>query len=119
MMIAIEAQRHGESARIIVSDTGSGIPAEALTRVWERFFRAEPSRERRGEAGGVGLGLAIVRAIVEAHGGTITIASTVGAGTTVTLDLPIEQAAVGVRPSLTSEATPVSAATARAVSRES
>jgi len=58
-----------------------------------------------------------VRAIVEAHGGTITIASTVGAGTTVTLDFPIEQAAADVRPSLTSQATPVSAAAARVVSR--
>jgi len=50
--IPIEAQRKGDSARVIVSDTGSGIPPEALTRVWERFFRADPSRERRGGVGG-------------------------------------------------------------------
>ncbi|HEY8597208.1 MAG TPA: ATP-binding protein [Thermomicrobiales bacterium] len=117
--ITIEAQRRGESARVIVADTGSGIPPEALTRVWERFFRADPSRERRGEAGGVGLGLAIVRAIVEAHGGTITIASTVGTGTTVTLDLPIEQATVAARSSLTDRATPLGAVATGVVSRES
>lgn len=111
--IAIETRRSGDNARVIVSDTGSGIPPEALTRVWERFFRADPSRERRGATGGVGLGLAIVRAIIEAHGGTITIASTVGTGTTVTLDLPIEHTAISARPALTSQATPVGGTTAR------
>lgn len=103
--ISIGAQRNGDNVRVIVADTGSGIPPEALTRVWERFFRADPSRERRGETGGVGLGLPIVRAIVEAHGGTIAITSTVGAGTTVTLDLPIEDTAASVRSSLTDQAT--------------
>lgn len=83
--IRIEARRTGARAELRVADTGEGIPPEALAQVWDRFFRVEPSRERRQGAGGVGLGLAIVRAITEAHDGTVAITSTVGVGTTVTL----------------------------------
>jgi two-component system OmpR family sensor kinase len=90
--IVLDVRREREEARITVADTGSGIPPEALSRVWERFFRADPSRERKREAGGVGLGLAIVRAIVEAHGGKVTLESVVGSGTMVTIVLPLEPA---------------------------
>ena len=63
--------------RIAVADTGCGIPAEHLPHVFERFYRADPSRDRA--TGGAGLGLAIVRRLAEAHGGTVTAASD-GAG---------------------------------------
>lgn len=87
--ITVRVRRVGEGAQLIVSDTGTGIPPEMLGRVWDRFFRVEQSRERRGGAGGVGLGLAIVRAIVEAHGGTVAITSALGVGTTITLIIPV------------------------------
>jgi two-component system sensor histidine kinase BaeS len=72
--------------RITVSDTGSGISAEDLPHVCDRFWRADRSRTR--DTGGSGLGLAIVHAIVSAHGGTITVDSAVGRGTTFTITLP-------------------------------
>ncbi|MGN6562003.1 MAG: ATP-binding protein, partial [Thermomicrobiales bacterium] len=84
-------------------------PPDDLARVWDRFFRVDRSRERRAGQGGLGLGLAIVRAIVEAHGGAVAIASTVGLGTTVTLQLPLALRASNTPSSATSMATlPVS-----------
>jgi signal transduction histidine kinase len=73
---------------IRVSDTGSGIAAEDLPHVFDRFYRADKSRSREG--GGSGLGLAIARSIVEAHGGRIWAESEIGKGTTIALTLPIE-----------------------------
>ncbi|MFD4676364.1 sensor histidine kinase [Lentzea sp. NPDC058450] len=72
--------------RIEVIDTGSGISAEDLPHVFDRFWRADRSRTR--DTGGSGLGLAIVHAIVSAHHGTITVASELGRGTTFTITLP-------------------------------
>jgi signal transduction histidine kinase/HAMP domain-containing protein len=72
-----------------VRDTGSGIGAEHLPRIFERFYRADPGRSR--EAGGTGLGLAIVRHLTEAHGGRVTAESTVGVGTTIACWLPRPQ----------------------------
>jgi heavy metal sensor kinase len=69
-----------------VEDTGEGIPAEHLPHVCERFYRADAARSRPG--GGAGLGLAICRSIVEAHGGALWIESAVGQGTTVSVRLP-------------------------------
>jgi signal transduction histidine kinase len=92
-------------ARVTVTDTGVGIPPDDLARVWDRFFRVDKARERRASQGGLGLGLAIVRAIVEAHGGTVAIASTVGQGTTVTLHLPLVTRATSVRSPATGVAT--------------
>jgi len=72
---------------IEVRDTGAGIPAADLPNVFERFYRADPARARAG--GGTGLGLSIVKQLVELQGGTVSIASTVGRGTTVSVALPV------------------------------
>ena len=77
--------------RIEVSDTGKGIPAEALPRVFDRFFRVDASRSQ--QSGGTGLGLAIVQSIASLHGGRAEIASELGEGTCVTLHLPALAAA--------------------------
>jgi signal transduction histidine kinase len=74
-------------ARIAVSDTGIGIPETNLPYVFERFFRSD--RARRAHPGGSGLGLSIVRWIVEAHKGKVEVASRVGEGTTFTVTLPL------------------------------
>jgi two-component system, OmpR family, heavy metal sensor histidine kinase CusS len=73
--------------RIEVSDTGFGIPADALPRVFDRFFRVDSSRSHG--SGGTGLGLAIVKSIALLHGGNVEIASQLGQGTRVTLYMPV------------------------------
>jgi heavy metal sensor kinase len=82
--VRISAQSQNNMITFTVSDTGHGIPAENLPRVFERFYRADPSRS----SGQTGLGLAISKAIVEAHGGTIEVSSNPDAGTTFTVRLP-------------------------------
>ncbi|HLW60202.1 MAG TPA: ATP-binding protein [bacterium] len=84
----VEVSLLGAAAEVSVSvsDTGRGIPADDLLRVFDRFYRVERSRSREG--GGTGLGLAIARHIVEAHGGRIGAASRVNAGSTFTFTLP-------------------------------
>jgi two-component system OmpR family sensor kinase len=88
--IALRAARHGGAVRIEVRDQGEGIAPEDLPRLFTPFFRADRSRTRG--TGGVGLGLALSRRIAEAHGGTLVAASTLGAGTTMTLTLPVHAA---------------------------
>ena len=81
------ASRHDHRDTVIeVRDTGSGIPAEHLPRLFERFYRVDASRSRT--EGGTGLGLAIVRHLVEAHGGAVRAESMVGQGTTITVHFP-------------------------------
>jgi len=77
----------GEWVEIVVRDSGIGIPSEALTRIFERFYRVDPARSR--EAGGTGLGLCIAKTIAEGHSGRIEVESTPGAGSTFTLVLPL------------------------------
>ncbi len=85
--VEVSCIRDGDRLRITVADTGEGIAPEHLTRVFERFYRADSARDR--EHGGAGLGLAIAKALVEAHSGTISVASSgPGAGATFTIDLP-------------------------------
>jgi len=83
--VLVSAASAGDGVELVVEDTGIGIPAQALPRLTERFFRVDKARSR--ELGGTGLGLAIVKHIVQGHGGTITIASSVGKGTTVRVRL--------------------------------
>lgn len=93
-----------------LADTGSGIPAEELPRIFERFYRSDKSRERLH--GHSGLGLAIVREIVEAHGGQVEVESTLGRGTTFRFTVPqAEEAPVEA------EASPSAAPAQRAITR--
>ena len=85
--VVLETGGDSSAIQIEVSDTGVGIPAEALPRVFDRFFRVDSSRSQ--VSGGTGLGLAIVKSIVELHGGHVEIASEPGHGTRVTLHIPI------------------------------
>ena len=78
----------GEQARIIIRDTGPGIPAEDLPHIFDRFYRAEKSRTR-GKTTGFGLGLSIAHWIVEHHGGRIEVESKEGKGTTFAIWLPL------------------------------
>jgi two-component system OmpR family sensor kinase len=73
-------------AELSVTDDGPGIPDDALERVFDRFYRADPSRSRR--SGGSGLGLSIVRAIIEAHGGAVVASNVAGRGAQITVTLP-------------------------------
>ena len=83
----VAPDRSGKKAVIRVSDTGVGIPEEDLPHIFDRFYRVDKARSR--ETGGTGLGLSIVKQIVLSHGGTITPESTLGKGTTFTIQLPL------------------------------
>jgi heavy metal sensor kinase len=82
--IAVHATRCADTIEVCIHDTGSGIAPEHLPHVFDRFYRADTARSQ----GGPGLGLAIAEEIARAHGGTITVRSTLGVGTTVTVALP-------------------------------
>jgi signal transduction histidine kinase len=84
--IVLRVQQDRSGARFSVSDTGLGISPEDQQRIFTRFFRADASRERA--SGGAGLGLAIAKAIVNAHGGEIEVKSAPGVGSTFTVSLP-------------------------------
>lgn len=88
--VRVHGRRDDHRAVIEVADTGLGIPAEALPRIFDRFYRLDASRSRR--TGGTGLGLSIVRAVVERHGGTAEAESTPGKGSTFRVILPVAAA---------------------------
>ena len=84
--ISLTARREGDRVVVAVADTGDGIAPEHLPHLGERFYRVDSARARLD--GGTGLGLSIARSIAEAHGGSLSFASTLGRGTTVTVTLP-------------------------------
>lgn len=85
--VTIQLEQHDDLAKLLVTDTGSGIDTEHLPHVFERFYRADHARDR--SSGGTGLGLAIVKEIIEAHGGQVHVDSKVGKGSTFALTLPL------------------------------
>lgn len=85
--VTISTRQEGNSIVLCVADTGTGIPQEALPRLFERFYRVDTARSR--EMGGTGLGLAIVKHIVEAHGGKVWVTSEWGQGSSFSVALPI------------------------------
>jgi two-component system, OmpR family, phosphate regulon sensor histidine kinase PhoR len=84
--VTCRVRRADGGVALSVMDTGAGIPREHLSRIFERFYRADPSRSR--DEGGTGLGLSIVKHLAEAHGGRVSAESELGLGTTVTVFLP-------------------------------
>jgi two-component system OmpR family sensor kinase len=85
--VHVTLSRNGTHARLVVTDKGPGLPPEQVARLFERFYRADPSRSRA--RGGSGLGLAIVEAVVQASGGTVSCTSAPGAGTSFEVQVPI------------------------------
>lgn len=84
--VSVSVAPYGGNVHLEVSDTGPGIPPEHIPNVFERFYRADPSRSRA--TGGAGLGLAIVQQLVDAHGGSVAVANVPGAGACFTVSLP-------------------------------
>lgn len=85
--VFLDLYRHGQEVRLVVEDTGPGIPATDLPQIFEPFYRGDTAAR---QAGGTGLGLAIARWVVELHGGSISIESEQGHGTRVTVRLPVQ-----------------------------
>ncbi len=92
--ISVGVRAAGDRAEISISDTGPGIPADELPHIFERFYRTSSTAETAAQ--GTGLGLSIARALVEAHGGTLTAESVVGEGTTFTVSVPLAPVAASV-----------------------
>ena len=88
--ISITAKQDDSGITIQVSDQGPGLSVEDQTRIFERFYRADPSRVRNGGEGS-GLGLSIVDAVMKAHGGKVTVTSELGKGATFTLFFPVKE----------------------------
>jgi len=83
--VDVEVRREVDAALLRVKDTGPGIPADELPRIFDRLFRGDTSRTERG----LGLGLSLVKAIVEAHGGAVEVVSEMGRGSTFSVSLPL------------------------------
>jgi len=92
--VTLAVSESGRSAVIEVRDTGEGISPEALGRIFDRFYRGDAARSR--STGGAGLGLAIARTLVEAHGGSLTLSNALGSGTVATIRLPLTASAFAV-----------------------
>jgi signal transduction histidine kinase len=91
--VAVDVGRRDGMACVEVADSGVGMPADDLDRLFERFFRASTARAVQG----TGLGLSIAKSIAEAHGGTIAVRSEVGVGTTFVVELPSIPSTASVR----------------------
>jgi signal transduction histidine kinase len=89
--VTLVVRGDGSGAALEVIDTGAGIPNEHLSRIFDRFYRLDRARSRA--QGGTGLGLAIARVLVTAHDGQIVVSSREGAGTRVSVRLPLRQKA--------------------------
>ena len=87
--VRVSVESSGEEAVITVKDCGDGIEREDLARIFEPFYRVDRSRSK--DTGGYGIGLSLVKRIVDAHGGTIDVESRVGEGTSVRVSLPVEE----------------------------
>lgn len=85
--VDVYLEQHGSLAEIRIEDSGPGVPADFLPRIFERFSQADGSSTRKH--GGLGLGLAIVRHLVELHGGTVSAANREQGGATLTVQLPV------------------------------
>jgi len=92
--VRISAVTNGRSVTVSVEDTGTGIATSDLPRIFERFYRVDKARSR--EMGGSGLGLSIVKHIVEAHGGSVAVESKEGEGSTFRFTLPLPTAELGL-----------------------
>jgi heavy metal sensor kinase len=88
--VAVRVTRDGETARVEVQDSGAGLSPADASRVFERFFRADPARSSRTQ--GAGLGLSLVQWIAAQHHGTVTVQSRLGEGSTFTVTLPLKSA---------------------------
>lgn len=86
--VTVSLKKRASHVLIHVADNGIGIPEGSLSHIFDRFYRVDTSRSR--DSGGSGLGLSIVKAIAEAHGGGVEVKSTFGSGTEFTVSLPAD-----------------------------
>ncbi len=101
--VNVTIERQGGNAVVSVRDSGPGIAPADLEHIFDRFYRVDVARTR--ERGGTGLGLSIVASIVEAHGGHVSVESTLGRGTTFKFTLPlVSKSSDAVRPRITATA---------------
>ena len=100
--VRVRTDSENSCVELTVVDTGIGIRAEDLPRVFDRFFRADPARSRGDDGcddmGGAGLGLAIVKGIVDAHGGKVSVASELGVGSSFMVTLPLDHVGTAASP---------------------